>query len=184
MNKKQVSLNRQSFKTVHNLTVLMLGKCQILNSYSNCIRWIPLEWGINSIIFYRFCSLFSTQWNEGFHHPCLLRTQNTEKSFFKNLICYILLHLTFSLSQGVFCSTSNFLWQLFFYYKWNRQQAILPLNQICKFGRMKFDTWPVCCTMRFCSLSLYVFKCCFLLDAVFSLRFSSAIKGQFLTGTF
>ena len=38
MNKKQVSLNRQSFKTVQNLTVLMLGKCQILNSYSNCIR--------------------------------------------------------------------------------------------------------------------------------------------------
>ena len=82
MNKKQGSLNRQSFKIGHK-TVLKFGKCQILNSCSNCIRWIPLGWEINSIFFYRFCSLFSTQWNEGFYHPCILRTQNTKKSFFK-----------------------------------------------------------------------------------------------------
>ena len=38
-----------------------------------------------------FCSLFPTQWNQKFHIPCMLRTQNTQKRFF--LIGNILLHL-------------------------------------------------------------------------------------------
>ena len=41
----------------------------------------------------------------------------------------------------VFSSTLNFAWQ--FSYQWNRWCAILPQTQICKFGRMKFDTHTV-----------------------------------------
>ena len=69
------------------------------------------------------------------------RTQHTK--FFFNWLHFFFtwLFLYHKEVTQVFSSTLNFAWQ--FSYQWNRQCAILPQSQICKFGRTKFDTHTV-----------------------------------------
>ena len=96
---------------------------------------------------------------QNFHIPCMSRTQNRHKKFF-SLVAF-LLHLTVSLSQRSYESTSNIAGQ--FSYQWNWQCAILPQTQIHMYANLVEQNLILTLSWSLC---LYFFKSCFLLGAV------------------
>ena len=72
----------------------------------------------------------------------LMHPHKTRKIIFFNWLHFFSwLFLYLKEVTRVFSSTLNLAWQ--FSYQWNRRRTVLPQTQICKFGRMKFDTHTV-----------------------------------------